>query len=74
MALQSLLQLRMPVSEATTAIAKFREHDLALMKRQHAIYQDESKLIQSTREASEELLTLFEADREDAEADGKPKT
>jgi monovalent cation:proton antiporter-2 (CPA2) family protein len=65
MALQSLLQLRMPLSEATTAIAKFRDHDLALLKRQHAIYLDESKLIQSTREASEELLTLFEADREE---------
>jgi monovalent cation:proton antiporter-2 (CPA2) family protein len=64
MALQSLLQLRMPPSEAAIAIAKFRDHDLALLKRQHAIYQDEGKLIQSTREASEELLTLFEADRE----------
>ena len=65
MALQSLLQLQMPLSEATAAIAKFRDHDLELMKRQHAIYQDETKLIQSTREASEELLTLFEADREE---------
>jgi glutathione-regulated potassium-efflux system ancillary protein KefC len=73
MALQSLLQLRIPVSEAATAIAKFREHDLALMTRQHAIYQDESKLIQTTREASEELLTLFEADREDVEVDGDQK-
>jgi monovalent cation:proton antiporter-2 (CPA2) family protein len=64
MALQSLLQLRIPLSEATTVIARFRDNDLALLKRQHAIYQDESKLIQTTREASEELLTLFEADRE----------
>ncbi len=64
MALQSLLQLRMPPSEAATAIAQFRDHDLELLKRQHAIYQDENKLIQSTREASVELLTLFEADRE----------
>ncbi len=66
MALQSLLQLRMPLSEAATAIAKFRDHDLALLKRQQAIYTDESKLMQTTREASEELLTLFEADREEA--------
>jgi glutathione-regulated potassium-efflux system ancillary protein KefC/glutathione-regulated potassium-efflux system protein KefB len=65
MALQSLLQLRYSPSEAAIAIAKFRDHDLALLKRQHAIYTDESKLIQSTREASEELLTLFEADREE---------
>jgi glutathione-regulated potassium-efflux system ancillary protein KefC/glutathione-regulated potassium-efflux system protein KefB len=65
MALQSLLQLHIPLSEATTAIAQVRDHDLTLLKRQHAIYQDESKLIQSTREASEELLTLYEADREE---------
>jgi glutathione-regulated potassium-efflux system ancillary protein KefC/glutathione-regulated potassium-efflux system protein KefB len=64
MALQSLLQLRVPLSEAATAIAKFRDHDLALLRRQQAIYTDETKLIQSAREASEELLTLFEADRE----------
>ena len=66
MALQSLLQLRIPPSEATIAIAKFRDHDLALLKRQQAIYLDENKLIQTTREASEELLTLFEADREES--------
>jgi len=66
MAHQSLLQLRIPPSEAAMAIAKFRDHDLALLKRQRAIYKDESKLIQSTREASEELLSLFEADREEA--------
>jgi monovalent cation:proton antiporter-2 (CPA2) family protein len=64
MALQSMLQLKIPLSEATTAIAKFRDHDLALLKLQRAIYLDENKLIQTTREASEELLTLFEADRE----------
>lgn len=65
MAHQSLLQLRIPPSEAAIAIAKFRDHDLALLRRQRAIYKDESKLIQSTREASEELLSLFEADREE---------
>ena len=65
MALQSLLQLRVAPSDAAIAIAKFRDHDLALLKRQLAIYTDEGKLMQSTREASEELLTLFEADREE---------
>ncbi len=71
MALQSLLQLRIAPSEAAIAIAKFRDHDLALLKRQRAIYTDESKLIQSTREASEELATLFEADREEAREAGQ---
>jgi len=45
-------------------IARFREHDQALLKKQHAIYQDESKLVQTSREASEELLILYESDRE----------
>jgi len=64
MALQSLLQLRISPSEATIAIAKFRDHDLALLKRQQAIYTDENKLMQTTREASEELVTLYEADHD----------
>ena len=64
MAQQSLLQLRIPPSEAAMAIAQFRDHDLALLKRQRAIYTDEQKLMQSTREASVELLSLYEADRE----------
>jgi glutathione-regulated potassium-efflux system ancillary protein KefC/glutathione-regulated potassium-efflux system protein KefB len=64
MAQQSLLQLRIPPSEAAMAIAQFRDHDLELLRRQQAVYKDEQKLMQTTREASEELLTLFEADRE----------
>ena len=68
MAQQALLQLGIAPSEAAMTIANFRDHDLALLKRQHAIYQDESKLVQSTREASEELLALFESDREQDKA------
>jgi hypothetical protein len=29
----------------------------------HAIYRDEKQLIQSTQQATEELMALFEADR-----------
>jgi glutathione-regulated potassium-efflux system ancillary protein KefC/glutathione-regulated potassium-efflux system protein KefB len=65
MAMQSLLQLQYPPSDAAAAVARFRDHDLALLKRQQAVHLDEPKLIQTTREASEELLTLYEADRED---------
>ena len=64
MAQQALLQLGIAPSEASMTIARFREHDQALLKKQHAIYQDESKLVQTSREASEELLTLYESDRE----------
>ena len=64
MAQQALLQLGIAPSEAAMTIARFREHDQALLRKQHAIYQDESKLVQTSREASEELLTLYESDRE----------
>lgn len=66
MAMQSLLQLGYGPSDASSTIAQFRDHDLALLKRQQAVHLDEPKLIQTTREASEELLSLYEADREDA--------
>ena len=46
-------------------IAQFKDHDLALLRRQQAVYQDEAKLIQTAREASEDLQTLFESDREE---------
>jgi len=65
MAMQSLLQLKFTVSQASSTIARFRDHDLALLKRQQAVHLDEPKLIQTTREASEELLSLYEADREE---------
>lgn len=64
MAMQCLLQLDFSPSEASSAVARFRDHDLELLKRQQAVHLDEPKLIQTTREASEELLSLYEADRE----------
>ena len=65
MAHQSLLQLGIASSDAAMTIAQFKDHDLALLRRQQAVYQDEAKLIQTSREASEELQTLFESDREE---------
>jgi voltage-gated potassium channel Kch len=61
---QALVQLGFKPSDAAITMATFREHDVALLKRQRAIYRERSKLAQSTREASEELLMLFESDRE----------
>ncbi|MBL8384662.1 MAG: cation:proton antiporter, partial [Burkholderiales bacterium] len=52
MALQSLLRLGFAQSEAAIAIARFRDHDLELLKRQQAVHSDEKKLMQTTREAS----------------------
>lgn len=69
MAHQSLLQLGFSPSDVSMTMSKFREHDLELLRRQQAVYQDETKLIQTSKEASEELQTLFESD-----SDQKGKT
>jgi glutathione-regulated potassium-efflux system ancillary protein KefC/glutathione-regulated potassium-efflux system protein KefB len=49
--------------DAREIVAKFAEHDEELLKRQHAIRQDESSMIQSAQEAAAELETLLRADR-----------
>lgn len=50
---------------AHEAVTLFREHDEALLQRQHALHRDEEALIQSTREAARELEDLFESDLPD---------
>lgn len=42
---------------------QFREHDEQVLKVQHLVYDDEGKLVQSTKDAFEDLQALFEADR-----------
>jgi CPA2 family monovalent cation:H+ antiporter-2/glutathione-regulated potassium-efflux system protein KefB len=49
--------------DAAHAVALFRDHDERTLVASHAIYRDETRLIQSTRDATEELVSLFEADR-----------
>jgi hypothetical protein len=66
MAQQSLLRLGFAASDTSMTIARFRDHDLELLKRQQAVHGDEVALIQTSREASAELRALFESDREDA--------
>jgi glutathione-regulated potassium-efflux system ancillary protein KefC/glutathione-regulated potassium-efflux system protein KefB len=65
MAQQALLQLGFAPSDVSMSITKFRDHDLALLRRQRAVYLDEAKLIQTSREASAELESLFASDQED---------
>ncbi len=59
----------MPAERAERAVAIFREHDERLLLDQHAIYRDEQQVIQSAQQASEELRSLFEADRPGAARD-----
>lgn len=44
------------------AIALFRRHDEETLEAQYAVHHDENLLVQTTREAAEELKGLFEAD------------
>lgn len=48
--------------EAERTVELFREHDEALLLRQHAIYQDEDALIESVVKSRAELQSLFESD------------
>ena len=54
--------LDLPADAAQRAIKLFCEHDEQNLVETQAIAHDESQLIQSTQQAAEELLELFEAD------------
>jgi glutathione-regulated potassium-efflux system ancillary protein KefC/glutathione-regulated potassium-efflux system protein KefB len=56
--------------EAKDAVATFRRHDEQFLARQHAVYHDETQLIQSSKEAVQELESLLQSDAESD--DGKP--
>jgi monovalent cation:proton antiporter-2 (CPA2) family protein len=62
----ALLRLAIPQSEAAMTVARFRDHDIQLLKRQYPVYQDEAKLIQTSNDVRAELDALLEGDREDS--------
>ncbi|KPK18144.1 MAG: potassium transporter KefB [Betaproteobacteria bacterium SG8_41] len=59
---QALLRLGFGVAAAERATTFFKQHDEAELEKQYAVHHDEVKLIQTTREAGEQLQELFEAD------------
>jgi CPA2 family monovalent cation:H+ antiporter-2/glutathione-regulated potassium-efflux system protein KefB len=61
---QALTALGVEADAAARAVALFRDHDEKTLVASHAVYRDEQKLIQTTQDASAELASLFEADRE----------
>jgi len=61
---QVLLGLGLAEWEAHDTVARFQEHDERAMQRQHAVYHDETQLIQSSKEAARELEEIFESDTE----------
>ena len=62
MARQVLETLGFDAATAAAHIERFRQHDESLLRSQHEVYDDEAKLMQSTREALADLERLFEAD------------
>ena len=57
-----LVGLGMAPEVAKDRVARFRAHDEKLLAAQHAVYDDEAKLVQSSKEALAELEQIFEAD------------
>lgn len=64
MAKDVLVGLGVPRETAIVQVERFRVFDEELLLKQHALHHDEAKLVQSAKEASEELRALFEQDRE----------
>lgn len=52
--------------KAQQIVDRFAEHDAALLGREQALYHDEHQLIQTAREASEELVLILEQELGDA--------
>jgi glutathione-regulated potassium-efflux system protein KefB len=63
-----LVEAGVPRTEAQRVIRIFEEHDERALKEQHSVYQDETQLIQTTKQVAEELRSLLEADRDEASA------
>ncbi|MFN0038636.1 MAG: monovalent cation:proton antiporter-2 (CPA2) family protein [Burkholderiales bacterium] len=59
-----LLDLGLPKSETEDAARTFRAYDEQFLESQHAIYHDETQLMQNTRQAVAELESLLQADSE----------
>jgi monovalent cation:proton antiporter-2 (CPA2) family protein len=58
-----LEQMDMPAEQAARAVALFQAHDERILAETYAIAHDETKLIQTTQEATQELRDLFESDQ-----------
>ena len=59
--------------DVAASIEKFRSYDEAALIRQHAIHHDETQLIQSVKEAAEDLQSLFETDIASQNSKAEPR-
>jgi glutathione-regulated potassium-efflux system ancillary protein KefC/glutathione-regulated potassium-efflux system protein KefB len=53
--------------QAHEAVATFRQHDARQLISQHAVYHDETQLIQTSKDAIRELENIFDSDRDSSE-------
>jgi monovalent cation:proton antiporter-2 (CPA2) family protein len=67
MSVEVLQALGLSKLKAQETAQRFRLHDEATLLRQHALKDDEKKLIQSGRESAQQLLELFETDVDEAQ-------
>jgi monovalent cation:proton antiporter-2 (CPA2) family protein len=58
----SLLNLGFEEDAAAQAVAIFKEHDEAQLEAQYAVHHDEAQLVQTARQAADQLRELFETD------------
>ena len=58
-----LVDLGIDAQTAAERVEKFREHDLAVLQAQYLVYDDDAALVQSAKDALDDLERLFEADR-----------
>ena len=66
---EDLLQrLGMEKAAVQKLVAMFEKHDTALLDRQFAVFRDEEKLVQTSKQAAEELEQLLQEDRQQTEA------
>ena len=68
---RTLVGLGLSQSQADARINRFKRHDEQVLQAQHAIYDDEAKVMQTAQEARAELARLFECDRQDEKAAAK---
>nr|WP_225562070.1 monovalent cation:proton antiporter-2 (CPA2) family protein [Rhodanobacter sp. DHB23] len=59
---QALVALGLTPERAMDRVERFRRQDAELIKMQYLVYDDEAKLVQTTKEALADLDKLFEAD------------
>jgi len=62
MARQALLSLGFDTAASDRAMVLFKQHDERQIEAQYAVQHDEAQLIQTSKEAAEQLQGLFEAD------------